>query len=67
MVPTKYWKKPVKGDLDRFHVVMFMHQCGTRFTVTNDGQRFLLNVPMNVNSEENIIIVQNWLEELKQK
>ena len=39
----------------------------SRFSASNDGQKFLMNVPLNSNSEQNIIIVQNWLEELKQK
>ena len=38
-----------------------------RYAVSNDGQKFLMNIPIVSNSNQNIIIVQNWLEELKQK
>ncbi|MFC1475314.1 TolB family protein, partial [Candidatus Zixiibacteriota bacterium] len=40
---------------------------GPRYSVSNDGQRFLMNISLNVNSDDNIIIVQNWLEELNEK
>ncbi len=36
---------------------------GARYCVSNDGQRILMNIPLNVKSKDNIIIVQNWLEE----
>ena len=38
-----------------------------RYTVSNDGQRFLLNVSLNQKSNDNIIIVQNWFKELEEK
>ncbi|MBU0984513.1 MAG: serine/threonine-protein kinase, partial [candidate division Zixibacteria bacterium] len=39
----------------------------SRYCVSNDGQRFLMNIPVQTQSNDNIIIVQNWLEELQQK
>ena len=35
-----------------------------RYAVSNDGQRFLMNMPLNARSDDHIIIVQNWLSEL---
>ena len=39
----------------------------TRYCASGDGQKFLMNVPMQTRSIDNIIIVQNWLEELTQQ
>lgn len=40
-----------------------------RYDVTSDGQRFLLNIPLSSSSGviSQIVIVQNWPEELKQR
>lgn len=38
-----------------------------RYYPSNDGQKFLINVPMQSQATDNIIVVQNWLEELKKK
>ncbi len=38
-----------------------------RYAVSNDGLRILMNVPVNTNSNDNIIIVQNWLAEFAQE
>ena len=35
-----------------------------RYAAANDGERFLMNIPLNTNSDDHIIIVQNWLAEL---
>ncbi|HOP06668.1 MAG TPA: protein kinase [candidate division Zixibacteria bacterium] len=37
----------------------------SRYAVSNDAQRFLLNKPLESKNDDEIIIVQNWLEELK--
>ena len=39
----------------------------SRYCASKDGQRFLMNVPIQKQTNDNIIIVQNWLEELEQK
>jgi len=39
----------------------------TRYCASNNGQKFLMNVPLQTQSNDNIILVQNWLEELKQE
>ena len=36
----------------------------SRYAVSNDGQRFLMNVPLSLRSNDHIILVQNWLSEL---
>ena len=38
-----------------------------RYAPSNDGQKFLLNVPLVTQSNDNIIVVQNWLAELEKK
>ena len=38
-----------------------------RYCPSNDGQKFLLNVPLVTQSNDNIIVVQNWLAELEKK
>jgi hypothetical protein len=38
-----------------------------RFCPSKDGQKFLMNIPLTVSSDDNIIIVQNWLAELEQE
>lgn len=37
---------------------------GARYAVANDGQRFLMNSPLNAGADDHIILVQNWLSEL---
>ncbi len=39
----------------------------TRYCAAPDGQKFLMNVAIQTQSNDNIILVQNWLEELQQK
>ena len=36
----------------------------SRYAASKDGQRFLMNMRLNVNSDDHIILVQNWLTEL---
>ncbi|KAA3631654.1 MAG: hypothetical protein DWP97_12595 [Calditrichaeota bacterium] len=40
---------------------------GPRYDVSNDNQRILMNISLNQRSDDNIIIVQNWLKELEEK
>lgn len=38
-----------------------------RYVPSKDGQRFLINVPIQAQSNDRIIVVQNWIEELERK
>lgn len=38
-----------------------------RYAVANDRQRILMNVDLNQTSDDNIIVVQNWLAEIEEK
>jgi Tol biopolymer transport system component len=39
----------------------------SRYAPSKDGQKFLLNVPLVARSNDNLIIVQNWLAEMEKK
>lgn len=39
----------------------------SRYDASNDGQKFLMNVPLTSDSDDNIVIVQNWTAELEQR
>jgi len=65
-------------DADRFEIglpkKLFTRQLNfagvvssTRYVPAHDGQRFLLNVPLLTQSDDRIVVVQNWIEELEQR
>jgi len=39
---------------------------GKRYCVSNDGQRILMNVPLRASSDDRIVVVQNWLQEIEE-